>query len=83
LQGGDCPKCAYKRVSEIETVWLDEIGINNDAEHRQVTVKLGNKRIIADGFDPKTNTIYEFYGDFWHGNPKIFRTTDINPRVGS
>ena len=27
-----------------------------------------------DGYDPTTNTIYEFNGDFWHGNPKIYPT---------
>jgi hypothetical protein len=32
----------------------------------------------VDGYDPITNTIYEFYGDFWHGNPKIYNLNDIN-----
>ena len=29
----------------------------------------------------ETNTIYEFYGDYWHGNPKRFILTDINKRT--
>lgn len=27
----------------------------------------------VDGYCKETNTIYEFYGDFWHGNPKIYK----------
>ena len=26
----------------------------------------------VDGFDPSTNTIYEFHGCFWHGCPRCF-----------
>lgn len=33
----------------------------------------------VDGYDPTTNTIYEFHGDFWHGNPSVFKHDDINP----
>ena len=32
---------------------------------------------IVDGYDSKTNTIYEFNGDFWHGNPNIYNLTDL------
>ena len=28
-------------------------------------------RYHADGFCKDTNTIYEFHGDYWHGNPKL------------
>ena len=27
----------------------------------------------------EANTIYEFYGDFWHGNPLIYNATEIHP----
>lgn len=37
-----------------------------------------NTHIRADGYDPATNTVYEYYGDFWHGNPKIYKAMDIN-----
>jgi hypothetical protein len=32
----------------------------------------------VDGFDPETNTIYEFNGDYWHGNPVKYNPEDIN-----
>lgn len=34
--------------------------------------------MIVDGFDPETNTVYEFHGDFWHGNPKVYSSVDFN-----
>ena len=35
-------------------------------------------RYIVDGYDPDTKTVYEFNGDFWHGNPEIFKRDDFN-----
>lgn len=37
-------------------------------------------KIFVDGYDPFTNTIYEFDGDYWHGNPKIYDQNDFNNR---
>jgi Zn finger protein HypA/HybF involved in hydrogenase expression len=78
MNGKGCPKCA-RRISKPETEWLNFIGIPNDFIHRQVKLitnqtKRGQKKQIqVDGFDPKTNTVYEFYGDYWHGNPARFK----------
>ncbi len=36
----------------------------------------------ADGYGESINTIFEFNGDFWHGNPDLYDKTDINPIVG-
>ena len=36
----------------------------------------------VDGYCEKNNTIYEFHGDFWHGNPKKFEKTEINRVTG-
>lgn len=74
-----CPKCT-SHISKPEVEWLDSLGIPNDKEHRQVYIKLENARgIRVDGFDPVTNTVYEFDGDFWHGNPERYCQTDIHP----
>jgi hypothetical protein len=74
LSGYGCPNCTT-RVSKPETKWLNYIGILE--ENRQI--KLPNLgRNIVDGYDPKTNTVYEFYGDFWHGNPKTHDPNKIN-----
>ena len=83
LYGHGCQKCArYNKngsVSNIETSWLDHLLIPK--EYRQHTIKLHNKSYIVDAYDPITNTIYEFYGDFWHGNPLLFIANDIHPII--
>lgn len=72
LRGSSCPGCM---VSHPEKVWLDA----NDVQDRQIKITLEKSYVKVDGFDPKTNTVYEFYGDFWHGNPAIYSPHDINP----
>ena len=37
---------------------------------------------FCDGFDPHTNTIYEFLGDFWHGNLTKYDPKTMNTKVG-
>ena len=41
--------------------------------------KIPNTKYSADGYDEINNTIYEYHGDFWHGNSKMYNTNDINP----
>ena len=76
-----CTICGQKmRINQNK--WLDHMGLPDDREHREVRIKYANKFYIADGYDPKTKTVYEFNGDFWHGNPKKYKKNDINPISG-
>ena len=34
---------------------------------------------MVDAYNSLTNTVYEFYWDFWHGNPLKFNADGINP----
>ena len=36
--------------------------------------------IKPDAYDPTTNTIYEYHGEFAHGHPSYYDPNDINPR---
>jgi hypothetical protein len=78
LNGCGCPSCAIKNVSKPETKWLDYLGVPNNNNYRQLRIKIGHSYIKPDAFNPITNTIYEFYGDFWHGNLKVLNPKDIN-----
>jgi hypothetical protein len=40
--------------------------------------KIPSTRYRADGYCEETNTIYEFHGDYWHGNPIIYPPNEIN-----
>jgi hypothetical protein len=44
--------------------------------------KIPGTRFRADGYCLETNTIYEFHGDYWHGNPLIYAPEEINEVSG-
>lgn len=73
IQGHGCKICGDKYGIK-ESRWLDSLNIKN----RQVKID----KYIVDGYDRNTNTIYEFNGDFWHGNPNKYKKDDINPICG-
>jgi len=80
LSGRGCPRCVHM-ISRPEVEWLNSLNIPDDKEHRNVYIKIKGRKygFKVDGFDPATNTVYEFNGDFWHGNPLKFPPDKINP----
>lgn len=70
-----CPNCS-KIVSKAETEWLDYIKLPIEFRNKQVIIN--NRIFFPDGFDPNTNTIYEFYGDYWHGNLNVYKPEAFN-----
>jgi len=74
-----CPKCVGG-ISKRSQQWLDSLNIPDDTKHREVRGLVD--KYIVDGYDPLTKTVYEFYGDYWHGNPNLYEGSDINPSVG-
>ena len=77
-----CPKCSNNGFSKPSILWLDFLSklyniyiqhAHNDGEYVITTTKYR-----ADGYCKENNTIYEFHGDYWHGNPKKFNPDDIN-----
>ena len=41
---------------------------------------IDNKAYKVDGFCKETNTVYEFYGCFWHGCPNCYKPNIINSK---
>lgn len=82
LQGAGCPDCAIANFfSKMEKKWLKSLNIPNLIPQWKIYLSTTKRIIIVDGFDPITNTVYEFYGDYWHGNPKAFNKKDIHPVI--
>jgi hypothetical protein len=79
-KGQRCPICSRGPVSKISQVWLDQIDKLHSTpllrEH-SITVPSG-KTYKVDAFAPITKTVYEFLGDFYHGNPVRFKPEDMN-----
>lgn len=74
LRGNGCSKCC-NYISNPEIEFLNYLGIPDTEKTRQVKI-LGKN---VDGFNPVTNTIYEFLGDYYHGNPSVYESTKYNP----
>lgn len=72
--------CWFCKRNRVQDIWLDEIGVPNSKENRQVRIKILDRLFIVDG--KIDDTIFLFHGDYWHGNPKIYNATDINKRNG-
>ncbi|HEC66278.1 MAG TPA: hypothetical protein ENI23_13395 [bacterium] len=71
-----CPYCCKgSSISKISQKWLGSLGVPK--KYREFTIRDLNIRV--DAYVPETNTVYEFLGDFWHGNPKIYNSDDIQP----
>ena len=74
--GSGCPSCGHA-VSKGEILWLNSLNVPN--EQRQLSIKIDNKTYKTDAYDSMSKTIYEFYGDYWHGNPKVFDQKLLHP----
>lgn len=74
-----CPKCG-DRYGKMENSWLDYINV--PIEYRQKKIKISNRYFKLDALDENQKIIYEFYGDFWHGNPEIYNKSDVNKASG-
>ncbi len=82
LSGNICPRCSINNFSKLSIQWLELISkLNNiyiqhalnDGEY-----KIEKTKYKADGYCKETNTIYEFHGDYWHGNPKLYNSNKLN-----
>lgn len=71
-----CKYCG-NNVSKLEKKWLDELNISK--KNRQVRHYINRRLFKFDGFNECEKIIYEFYGDFWHGNLNKYKKGDVNP----
>jgi len=72
LRGNGCPKCKNNNYSKIAIEWLESTETSIQHAMNGGEYRIPNTRFHVDGFDSGTNTIYEFLGDVWHGNPGLY-----------
>jgi transcription elongation factor Elf1 len=76
-----CPGCNHVGLS---TVSLDWLKIMSFVYNCNIITGLNNKEFKiedigkVDGFNYENNLVFEFHGDFWHGNPKIYNMNELN-----
>lgn len=85
LNGCGCQKCGLGNFSKSCINWLnnimitDKIFIQHAENMCEKRIEINGKFFKCDGYCEETNTIYEFYGDIWHGNPNKYNKDDFNP----
>ena len=76
-----CPLCANSRYSKCAIEWLCSI-----AKHENINIQhaenggeytIPGTKYRVDGYCKETNTIYEFYGDVFHGNLNKFEQHEL------
>jgi G:T-mismatch repair DNA endonuclease (very short patch repair protein) len=79
-QKNGCPQCGIGNISAIETDWLDSKRISK--KNRNQVLVINGKKYNVDACIQRSKTIYEFYGDYWHGNINLprFASDKMNER---
>ena len=85
-----CPSCVPKGYSKASIEWLKSIELNEGitiqcalSPEGEFKIPSPNNRYYRfDGYCISTNTVYEYHGDYWHGNPTIYDPNDINKTIG-
>ena len=81
LKYHDIPRRQFNFCSSVCIKWLESI-MESDNIYIQHAMNGGEYQIPgtrykADGYCAETNTVYEFHGDIWHGNPTIYKEEDF------
>jgi len=75
-----------KNYSKGQIEWLEYIkvsvpDIRHIMNHDGGEFIIPNSTFKADGYSMKDNMVFEYHGDFWHGNPAIYNPSDINTKA--
>ena len=83
-----CPHCFAIRkglgYSKASIEWMQLIEVKENIKIQYIEPEKGIPEYKVegvgkvDGYCKENNTIYEFHGDFWHGNPNMFNLEDFN-----
>ena len=70
--------------SKMSIMWLNYMSNGANIQHAlnggEKVLTIGDKTYKVDGFCEETNTVYEFYGCFWHGCPSCYKPNIINSK---
>lgn len=87
LSGQGCLECfCIANYSKISLEWLKYMSSQRN-EFIQHAGNIGeffvpDTRYKADGYCKDSNTVFEFHGSYFHGDPRKYNSGDINPTSG-
>jgi hypothetical protein len=78
---GMCQRCSQKGYSKAQIEWLTHVANDSNIhlQHAENSSEFKIGPYKVDGYCEETRTVYEFHGDFWHGNPKFHDPEEIHP----
>jgi len=71
-----------RHYSQIALSWLNQIEqergikIRHAEQGGEMRIDYGDGYYLVDGYHEESNTVYEFHGDVWHGNPLLYADDD-------
>lgn len=65
---------AVENLAKKKKNWLKLMNVNSCQHY----FNINNRKYFFDGFDPETNTAYEFLGSYWHGDFRAFHPDHFN-----
>lgn len=68
-------------TSKVEGEWLDYLGV--DKQYRGLSITIGEKRFIVDALDETNKVAYEFFGTYWHSDPRKYDPSDMHTVIGT
>lgn len=76
-----CPNCGKNSLTSSNKSWICDKWLSslNNTIYKEYPIP--NLSYVADAYDKDTNTIFEFYGCFWHGCPKCYDPNKINTKI--
>jgi G:T-mismatch repair DNA endonuclease (very short patch repair protein) len=80
--GHGCVRCCSS-VSRSEIEWIAYLAVSFAGYSLQPQYKVPTTNYAADAFCEELNVVFEYHGDFWHGNPSVYIASDVNPRTGT
>ena len=81
VKGVHCGLCNGRTHSKIALRWLETeskrqgVFIQHAGNGKEKYLRLlDGRKVAVDGFAKSINTVFEFYGDYYHGNPRVFKS---------
>jgi hypothetical protein len=81
-KGHGCVHCCSS-VSRSEEEWIAYLGRAYGGHLFLRQYKVPSTSYVADAYCEELNRMFEYDGDFWHGNPSIYNSSAVNPRTGT
>ena len=76
------PLFPWKEADEWLAWASHQRGVSLRSRMNEGEKRLGDRQLPVDGFDPASNTPYQYMGCYWHGCPSCFDPEDDHPTRG-